>query len=69
MKNMLVALLSLLILSLNTSCLKKQNLEDQNLGPVVAASEVQEKMGEAIGVLDFGAVKVNESSSLTSSIT
>ncbi len=69
MKNMLIALLSVLILGLNTSCLKKQNLEDQNLGPVVAASEVQEKMGEAIGVLDFGAIKVNESSSLISSIT
>jgi hypothetical protein len=69
MKNMMIALLSILILGLNISCLKKQNLEEQNLGPVVAASEVQEKMGEAIGVLDFGAIRANEYSSLTSSIT
>lgn len=69
MNNMLIALSSFLILGFNISCLKKQNLDDQNLGPVVAASEVQEKMSEAIGVLDFGDIKVNEFSSVTSSIT
>lgn len=52
-----------------SSCLKKQNLEEQNLGPAVQATEVQTKMNEAIGELNFGTVRMNESSSITSSIT
>lgn len=69
MKNIFITLGSILILSLNISCLKKQNLEDQNLGPIVAPAEVQQKLGDAIGALDFSTIKVNEYNSLSSSIT
>jgi hypothetical protein len=69
MKNMLITLFAILVLALNISCLKKQNLEDQNLGPAVTAKDVQDKMSESIGELDFGTVKVGEANSLMSSIT
>jgi hypothetical protein len=69
MKNILTTLSAVLVLGLNISCLKKQNLEEQNLGPVVSATEVQQKMGEAIGVLDFGTLKIGESNSVLSSVT
>lgn len=69
MKNIFIILCSIFILGLNISCLKKQNLEEQNLGPAVAANDIQQKMGEAVGALDFASVKVNEYSSITSTIT
>ncbi len=69
MKNILITLSAVLVLGLNISCLKKQNLEEQNLGPVVAAKDVQQAMGDAVGVLDFGKIKVNEFSSVLSTIT
>ena len=69
MNNIFVALFAMLILAINISCLKKQNLEDQNLGPVVTPAEVQQKMGEAIGELNFGDMKIGEFSSVVSSIT
>lgn len=46
------------------SCMKKQNLEDSNLGPAVSADEVESKMAEGIGVLDPDDINRNESSSL-----
>jgi len=69
MKNIFILLFATLILGLNISCLKKQNLEDQNLGPAVSANDVQKKMGEAVGTLDFASVKVNEYNSILSTIT
>lgn len=52
-----------------TSCMKKQNLEDSNLGPAVSADEVESKMAEGIGTLDPDDINVNESSSLTAVTT
>jgi hypothetical protein len=69
MKNYYLLVIGTLILALNTSCLKKQNLEDQDLGPAVEANEVQQKMGEAIGSLNFGDIHVGEFSSVNSTIT
>lgn len=46
------------------SCMKKQNLEDANLGPAVSADEVESKMAEGIGVLTPDDINRNESSSL-----
>ncbi len=46
------------------SCMKKQNLEDSNLGPAVSADEVESKMAEGIGVLTPDDINRNESSSL-----
>lgn len=69
MKNVLILFSAILTLGLNISCIKKQNLEEQNLGPAVDAAEVQQKMSESIGELNFGDVKVNEFSSVLSTIT
>ena len=60
MKNNFILFCSAFVVILNISCLKKQNLEDQNLGPAVTANDVQQKMGEAIGTLNFGDIKVGE---------
>lgn len=51
------------------SCLKKQNLEDANLGPAVSADEVETKMAEGIGVLNVDDINKNESSILTAVTT
>ncbi len=69
MKNNFILFCSAFVVILNISCLKKQNLEDQNLGPAVTANDVQQKMGEAIGTLNFGDIKVGEFNSVTSTIT
>lgn len=55
------------ILSMNISCLKKQNLDEQHLGPAADPMEVQKQMGDAIGVLDYNDVKEGESFSLFTS--
>jgi hypothetical protein len=52
-----------------TSCLKKQNLQDANLGPAVSADEVESKMAEGIGNLDPADISRNESSNLTAITT
>ncbi len=49
MKNAIGLLLVALILSVNTSCLKKQNLSDDNLGPAVAAAEISASISDVIG--------------------
>lgn len=51
------------------SCLKKQDLESQDLGPAIANEEIQSKMDEAIGELNLAELNVNESNIITSSIT
>lgn len=52
-----------------TSCLKKQNLKDANLGPAVSADEVETKMADGIGNLDPADINKNESSNLTAITT
>lgn len=52
-----------------TSCMKKQNLQDANLGPAVSADEVETKMAQGIGVLDADDINKNESSNLTAITT
>lgn len=54
---------------IQTSCLKKQNLEDANLGPAVSADEVETKMAEGIGYLDPADINTNESSVITAITT
>lgn len=61
----LIIVLALAVLAITqTSCLKKQNLEDSNLGPAISADEVESKMAEGIGVLDPDDINRNEASSL-----
>lgn len=67
-KAIIVSALAAVVLT-QTSCLKKQNLQDANLGPVVPADTVQAKMAEGIGVLNVDDIKKNESSNLTAVTT
>lgn len=65
----LITLTCTFVLLTQTSCLKKQNLEESNLGPAISADEVEQKMAEGIGNLDPNDVRKNESSSLTAFTT
>lgn len=62
-------LTTLFVAFTQTSCLKKQNLEDANLGPIVNADEVESKMAEGIGGLDPADINRNESSNVTAVTT
>jgi hypothetical protein len=55
--------LVVLILTFNTSCLKKQNLEEEDLGPSFEAAELTKAMGTAFGSYNFSDIKPNEFSS------
>lgn len=65
----LVALLVLIVLSTSTSCLKKQNLEEENLGPAITPESLSKAMLEGFGPLDYGAIAPNEFSSYVLSQT
>ena len=51
------------VLVFNTSCLKKQNLDDDNLGPAISATELTKAMTEGFGSMSYGNIKANEFSS------
>lgn len=67
-KAIIVVALALIALT-QISCLKKQNLEDANLGPAVSADEVESKMADGIGVLNPDDINKNEASNLTAVTT
>lgn len=69
LKKIIILLIASLALFTQASCLKKQNLEDANLGPVVDANEVESKMAEGIGGLDPNEINRNESSSISAVTT
>ena len=52
-----------LMLAFNTSCLKKQNLEEVSLGPQFATEDLSKVMLDGFGPLDYGSIKKNEFSS------
>lgn len=59
----LVSILIFLVLATNTSCLKKQNLEEEDLGPAITPQSLEEAMLEGFGSLNYGAIAANEYSS------
>ncbi len=59
MKFMFIALV-FLTLTLNTSCLKKQNLDEEDLGPAIAPAELTKAMTDGFGSLNYGNIKANE---------
>lgn len=59
----LLCILIFLALATNTSCLKKQNLEEEDLGPAFAPESLSTAMTEGFGSLDYGAISANEFSS------
>lgn len=69
MKSQLIIALTAILLLTQTSCLKKQNLEDANLGPAVSADSVEEKMATGIGNLDPADINKNEASNLSAVTT
>lgn len=69
LKQLIIVLTALFVVFTQTSCLKKQNLEDANLGPIVDADEVESKMAEGIGGLDPADINRNESSNVTAVTT
>lgn len=69
LKPLIIVLAATFVVFTQTSCLKKQNLEDINLGPIVDADVVESKMAEGIGGLDPADINRNESSNLTAVTT
>lgn len=69
MKLQLIIALTAVVLLTQTSCMKKQNLEDANLGPAVSADSVEEKMAIGIGSLDPADINRNEASNLSAVTT
>jgi len=59
----LVYFVIFLALATNTSCLKKQNLDEENLGPAIAPETLTKAMTEGFGSLDYSAIKPQEFSS------
>ncbi len=66
---LLILITALFVITTQTSCIEKQNLEESSLGPAADANQVEEAMADGVGSLDFYDVKVNEASSLTYTIT
>ncbi len=60
-------LLILLSLATVTSCLKKMDLTDDNLGPAIDPMLLTKTMGEAIGTFDYNEIKPNEFTSVMQS--
>lgn len=69
LKQLIILATTVLVAFTQTSCLKKQNLEDANLGPAVDADVVETKMAEGIGGLDPNDINRNESSNLMAATT
>lgn len=66
---LLILITALFVITTQTSCIEKQNLEESNLGPAVDANQVEEALAVGVGSLDVYDVKVNEANSLTYTIT
>ncbi len=47
-----------------SSCLKKQNLDDEDLGPAINAIEVTKVLGQGFGTYDYNDIKKNEFTSI-----
>ncbi len=52
-----------LMVTFNTSCLKKQNLEEVSLGAQFSTEDLSKVMLDGFGPLDYGSIKKNEFSS------
>lgn len=69
MKKVSLVTACLFLLISNISCLKKQNLDDNNLGPALDANELENVMLSGIGDLTWNDVRVNEKSVAVASRT
>lgn len=69
LQKLIISLAAVALLLTQTSCLKKQNLEDNNLGPAVDANTIQQSMGGAVGDLYLDDVRVHEANALLAATT
>ncbi len=66
MKNNRHGLIALIIsCTLLHACMKKQDLDSQDLGPVISSDELQNKMSDSIGTLSYRDINKNEISTMT----
>ncbi|MBC7752836.1 MAG: hypothetical protein H7Z71_01270 [Moraxellaceae bacterium] len=66
MKNNLRYLIALIIsCTLLHACMNKQDLDSQDLGPVISSDELQNKMSDSIGTLSYRDINKNEISIMT----
>lgn len=54
--------LVLILVIFQSGCLKKQNLDEENLGPSIEPLELTKALGEGFGSLDYNDIKPKESS-------
>ena len=64
-----ILLTALIIVTTQTSCIEKQNLEDSSLGPAVDAASVEKAMNESTGELNLYDAKKNELNAIAFSTT
>lgn len=69
MNKALIYILLILSLFFQISCLKKQNLEDGDLVAKADPSTIQEKMEEGAGGFNQFSARINESSSMSATVT
>ncbi|MBC7457701.1 MAG: hypothetical protein H7235_05450 [Bdellovibrionaceae bacterium] len=62
LRNLLIFLISCTMLH---ACMKKQDLESQDLGPAISSDELQNKMSDSIGKLNYADINKNEISTFT----
>lgn len=62
-------ILSLMAFMLVTSCLQKQDLTQESLGPALSADEVQNKMADSIGNLNYSDLRIGETTDYTAKVT
>lgn len=66
MKNNYRTLLAFLVsCTLLHACMKKQDLDSQDLGPAINSDELQNKMSDSIGNLNYSVINKNEISTFT----
>lgn len=66
MKNNLRGIIILFIsCTLLHACMKKQDLDSQDLGPAINSDDLQNKMSDSIGILNYGDLNKNEISTFT----
>ena len=64
MNKFLIICLSIGFLFTTTSCLKKQNLDDDNLGAAIAPVELTRALGSGVGSYDYNEIKPTEFTSV-----
>lgn len=62
LRNLLIFLVSCTLLH---ACMKKQDLDSQDLGPAINSDELQNKMSDSIGNLNYADINKNEISTFT----